>query len=291
MTTGAAVFLCDESILPAVEFQRNEFQKMYPEASVRLQTGSPGEICSRWFGKESACMMITCIPDSAGSSRIEESALAWNRHKVALDALAVIVNRRNDVRSLSVDQLKRILKGEIRTWKAFKMQEQPVTVQDRIQVLRESDDSGNTTFLKSLGLLFGDSALTVFFRPEPNRPSSAQILEHTASHRNALGFVSTAWLTGNPDYLSFCDLIRIVSISADDFSDAVEPVPGYIYRGDYPLRRIIYLYTHETGPDVSLGFASFLCGNEGQRIFPDLNLVPAVNPVRLKFEGDGRNAE
>lgn len=285
MTSGEAVFLCDESIVPATEFQRSEFQKRYPEANITLKTGTPSALFRQWMGGESAALLMTRRLDSAEAELSDGVSSGYAVHKVALDGIAVIVNHKNPVTALAVDQLKKILAGDIKSWTALNQPDTSALTSPGILILREPDEAGNSLFLKTLGITYGDSATQKIFTEESGRPASAQIIEFTASQPGAIGMISTAWLSENPDYLSYYNLIRIVSLSADEYGDAVEPIPGYLYRGDYPLRRLIYLYTrNDAGPDVSLGFASFLCGNEGQKLFLECNLVPVVNPVRLKTE-------
>lgn len=284
MTSGEAVFLYDEAVSPAIERQHREFSARYPDAKVDLRTGMPSELFRRWLSGESPAMLLTRRMDSNETRQAEETGKLFTMQKVALDGLAVIVNHRKKVQSVTVDQLRRICNGDIKFWKDLPAGEKEASDTSAILLLRERESAGNTHYLRSIGITYGDSARQIIFTGEHNRPASAQIMEGVASRENAIGLISTAWLSDNPDYLSYYSLIRVLDTGEDDFSGPVEPVPGYLYRGDYPLRRMIHLYIWKGEPDPAAGFASFLCGNEGQKLFLENNLVPVVNPVRLRFK-------
>lgn len=284
MTSGEAVFLFDEAVYPAIGRQHREFSLLYPDAKVRLRSGAPSELIRRWLSGESAALLVTRRMDSNETRLAEETGKMFTMQKVALDGLAVIVHHRKKVSSVTVGQLRRICAGEIQFWRDWSAEDREVSDTSGILLLLEQDSSGNTQYLRSAGITCGDLARKIIYTGEPNRPASAQIMEAVASRENAIGLVSTAWLSDNPDYLSYYSLIRVLDVGEDDLSGAVEPIPGYLYRGDYPLRRLIYLYVCQNEPDPAAGFASFLCGNEGQKLFLENNLVPVINPVRLRFK-------
>jgi phosphate transport system substrate-binding protein len=60
-----------------------------------------------------------------------------------------------------------------------------------------------------------------------------------------------------------------------------QPFQGYLAAGTYPLRRDLYIVSREARAGLGTGFASFVAGDKGQRIFLKSGLVPATMPVRL----------
>ncbi len=284
MTSGEAVFLFDEALYPAIERQRREFCTLYTDAKIVLTSGGPQELFRRWLSCESPALLLTRRLDSNETRLAEETGKLFTVQKVALDGLSVIVHHRKKVQSVTVDQLRRICIGDIKFWRDWIADDKVTPDTSAIILYREQDSSGNSQYLRSIGITFGDSARQMIFSGDHNRPASAKIMEGVASRENAIGLISTAWLSDNPDYLTYYGLIRALDAGGDDYSGAVEPIPGYLYRGDYPLRRMIYLYVWQDKTDPAAGFASFLCGNEGQKLFLEYNLAPVINPVRLRFK-------
>jgi len=61
----------------------------------------------------------------------------------------------------------------------------------------------------------------------------------------------------------------------------LEPHPGYFVQGLYPLSRLVLVYVNEINLGLASGFATFLTGNEGQKIVLENKLGPATVPVRI----------
>ena len=84
--------------------------------------------------------------------------------------------------------------------------------------------------------------------------------------------------------LSFRDEIRVMSVSADDVAtveNSYRPYQAYLYYGNYPLARPIYVLLNDPRNALPWGFASFLTSDRGQRIILKSGLVPATQPVRI----------
>lgn len=78
-----------------------------------------------------------------------------------------------------------------------------------------------------------------------------------------------AWKPGDTTNLSFRDEIRVMSVSADDIAtpqNSYKPYQAYLYYGNYPLARPIYVLLNDPRNALPWGFASFLTSDRGQRI-------------------------
>ena len=78
--------------------------------------------------------------------------------------------------------------------------------------------------------------------------------------------------------------IRVMSVSADDVAtveNSYKPYQAYLYYGNYPLARPIYVLLNDPRNALPWGFASFLTSDRGQRIILKSGLVPATQPVRI----------
>lgn len=278
LTEGDAVFLCDESVLPAVQRLNAEFTESYPNARVEIQYGNSSSVIRRWLDKESSVLVVTRKLDSLEMLKAEESS--WSVKKIALDGLAIIVNRNSPLTIISPEQFSDIYARRLRLWSDLNKS----VSSDSILLICDETESGNRYYFSQLGFQMNDTICRRMVISDAHQPASAKILEGVAANRHAIGVVSSAWLTENPDYLSYATLIRILEIIPDDGSMPVEPHPAYLYRGDYPFRRIVYLYSWNDHYDPAAGLAAFICGNEGQKLLPELNMAPLVNPVRLVME-------
>lgn len=280
LTEGEAVFLCDEAVLPAIQRIHQEFAKTYPKAKVNLRYGTTQSVIRRWLDGESSTLLVTRKLDSAETE--EAAGQPWSVLKVAMDGLVLIVNQRNPLENIQPAQFEAIFRNEARVWSDLIPEK--TSGNDSILVIRDENDSGNKYYFDQLGFLISELVRQEVVRTDERQPASSKIIEAVAAKADAIGVISSAWLTDNTDYLSYAALIRPLEVMPENSGVPVEPHPAYFYRGDYPFRRIIYVYTRTAPQDPAKGLAAYLCGNEGQKMLPPLNLVPLVNPVRLMME-------
>ena len=83
--------------------------------------------------------------------------------------------------------------------------------------------------------------------------------------------IGVNWLGNRSDTtnLSFRNEIRVMSVSEDDIAtkdNSYKPYQAYLFYGDYPLTRSIYILLNDPRNALPWGFASFLTSDKGQRI-------------------------
>ncbi|MFM7729283.1 MAG: phosphate ABC transporter substrate-binding protein, partial [Flavobacteriales bacterium] len=64
-------------------------------------------------------------------------------------------------------------------------------------------------------------------------------------------------------------------------SDFYGPYQAYIALKKYPLTRDVYVISREGRNGLGTGFASFLAGDQGQRLVRMCGLLPTTMPVRI----------
>ena len=90
--------------------------------------------------------------------------------------------------------------------------------------------------------------------------------------------------------------VRSLNVYVLPSADFVKPYQGNVALWRlrrppyYPLCRELYVISREGRTGLGTGFASFVAGDNGQRIFLKAGLVPATVPVRLVQTADDRPA-
>jgi len=147
-----------------------------------------------------------------------------SEHVLALDGLAVIVNPKNPVRKLTLEQIARMFAGQIGNWREVGGPDQPVTI------YRRDDKSGTWDTFKSLAL----EPLNLKISPDAKQFESSELLvEAAGKDPGGIGFIALPYVgKGNRalDIASSCGLTS----SATRFAVKSE---------EYPLARRLYLYT------------------------------------------------
>lgn len=97
------------SVAPLMNVLADEYKKLNPNAKVEIQeSGSSAGIQSAMEGAVDIAMSSRALKD--------EEAQALKAEKLALDGIAVIVNKENSVESLNSEAVKGIYMGEITSW-------------------------------------------------------------------------------------------------------------------------------------------------------------------------------
>ena len=113
--SGTVTLAGSTSVAPVMNVIADEYKKLNPQVKVEIQeSGSSAGIQSA----------ISGAVDIAMSSRElkEDEAKTLKAEKIALDGIAVIVNKSNSISNLTSDQVKAIYTGEITAWDELKLQ-------------------------------------------------------------------------------------------------------------------------------------------------------------------------
>ncbi|MBK9638452.1 MAG: substrate-binding domain-containing protein [Bacteroidetes bacterium] len=111
--------------------------------------------------------------------------------------------------------------------------------------------------------------------------SNAQVIDYVENNKNAIGVIGVNWISDrdDPKMLSFNKRIRVVWLSSAEKpiypDDYFGPFQAYLFTGDYPLKREVYMISREGRAGLGTGFVSFAAGEQGQRIVRLAGLLPA----------------
>jgi phosphate transport system substrate-binding protein len=179
---------------------------------------------------------------------------------IAMDAVALYVNRDNPIQGLTLEQVdaifgtehKRGLQEDIATWGQLGLEgwgQQPIHLYGR------DKQSGTRTFFKHAALLEGDLKGTV--REEPGSATEILAISRDAL---ALGYAGIEFQTS---------MVRAVPLAEKAGMPFVAPGAESAASGAYPLSRPLYLYLkkglQEEFSPVILEFLKFVNSREGQR--------------------------
>jgi phosphate transport system substrate-binding protein len=195
---------------------------------------------------------------------IGEMASPDSERVAGLDGIAVIVNRKNPVEKITVDQLKKIFAGETQNWSDLG------GLPGKIKAVVCQPNAGSRDFFQS-SVLKGAAFAPNAFVPEngTDRDVSKAVAEDPAG----ISFVTLAEIGEN-------NAIKV----SDGKAEALRPSPFNIHTENYPLTRRFYLYSPwEHVSEQAKQFIQFALSAEGQAIvdaqnFVGLNIKPMNTP-------------
>jgi phosphate transport system substrate-binding protein len=278
-TSGEIYIACDESYQPLMQAEADTFQEIYRYAKVHVSYLPEAEAFKQLLENDSIRLIV-----ASRMLRNEEEEVFAQRQliprftKVAIDAVALIVNNENADSLIKYQKLADIITGKISTWKELN----PASPADSILIVFDRNGSSNTRYLKEKFL--GKNS---FPKNSYATNSNADVVSYVSNNKNALGVISVNWISDKDDATSnsFLKKVSVVQLSPPDSSkDAGEyfkPYQGYIALKQYPLIREVYIINREGRNGLGTGFAAFVAGDQGQRIIRLIGMLPATMPVRL----------
>lgn len=254
------------------------FKKKYPSVNIQVE------------GKGSATAPPALIAGTAqlgpmsremNSKEIEQFEKKYGykptRIGVALDSLAVFVNKDNPIKSLSLDEVdaifsKTLKRGlpEITTWGQLgvtgKLAAMPISLYGR------NSASGTYGYFKEHALKKGDFKPTV-----KEQPGSSSVVEGIAKEIGAIGYSGIGYSTSG---------VRAVPLSDKKGGPVAKANYENVLNGKYPLSRMLYIYVAKKPgqplPKLVEEFLEYVLSKEGQEIV----VKDGYDPLTAKIAQD-----
>jgi phosphate transport system substrate-binding protein len=268
LVRGGLKLECDEAVYRAFENEASEFQSLYPESKLRLQQAEAREAISD-FGADSVRVIVTARElNKEERDALQGAKVALDEYKVAMSAVAVIVNPSNPLKRARLSHLDSIFGGEVTRWPAGGL----------IEALAAGRNSSTNETFRSTVLKTREFGPTVEYMD-----SSSGRIERVARTPGAVAIVPVTWLKGMEGR------VTVLEIGAPGYrpdttaapGQYYQPWPAYVFLGYYPISTPVYMYSRAVEQDISLGFISFVSSAPGQKIIQNNGLVPVTMPVRL----------
>lgn len=169
-------------------------------------------------------------------------------HAVALDGIAVIVNKANDVQDISTDDLGKIYRGEITDWS--EVGGKP----GKIVILGRDTSSGTYEFFLEAVVGKKNKYATSML----NLQSNQAIVDEVKKNPAAIGYVGMGY--EDP-------AVTMIKI------DGIEPVADKVRDGSYPLSRELYMVSATKVEGLAQSYLEWILSGSGQQIVTDEGFV------------------
>jgi phosphate transport system substrate-binding protein len=237
-----------------------DFMVKYPNVSVAVTGGGSGT------GIAAMINGTTDISESSRQIKKEEIEAAQKNgvdpteFKVGLDGLAVVVNPKNPVKELTMDQLRDIFMGTTTNWKDVGGND------GKIVLLSRESNSGTHLYFKEHVLRRGnEKGPEEFATSALLMPSSQAIADEIATNVNAIGYYGLGYVSEKQ---------KAIAVAPMAGAPAVLPSTGAVISGEYPISRPLFMYTKGQPSGVIKSFMDFVLSEEGQKIVQELDFVP-----------------
>lgn len=278
-TAGDITIAVDETLSPVLEEELKVFHADYPEANITPMYISEQEAI-RALLLDSAVVAIA----TRGLTPEEETQFR-NKHqytprsqKIAVDAVALILNNDNHDTLLTADEVRSIFRGEVTRWDEL----EDGNIADDIRIVFDNPYSSTISAVKKFaGIEKLDSERMVATK------TNTEVIKYVENNPNALGIIGVNWISHPQDSAAqaFLESVNLVGIAPDEgqpgHGQYYKPYQAYLAQGYYPISRDVYFINAGMSVGLGTGFVTFLASERGQLIIFRGGLLPTRQPVRL----------
>ena len=197
--------------------------------------------------------------------------------KIATDGIALIVNRQNADSIFNISMLQKVFSGEVTRWNQISSGSKL----GDIHVVFDHPNSSTVRYV--LDSICGRGRLSDRCHAAG---TNREVIDYVSRTPGAMGVIGVNWISDEQDSLcrDFQKGIQVARISRADqptYGNSYQPYQYYLYTGQYPLSRDIYILLNDPRSALPTGLTSFITGSRGQRIILKAGLLPATMPVNI----------
>ncbi|MGA2093404.1 MAG: phosphate ABC transporter substrate-binding protein [Sedimentisphaerales bacterium] len=232
------------------------FMKQKPDVEVAVTGGGSGTgIAALINGTTEICASSRDMKDKE-KQQAREKGVEVKEVVVARDGIAVVVNPKNPIKEIDMQQLAQIFTGATTRWNQLNGGDEEILVFSR------ESSSGTYVFFQEHVLKNKD------YTPKAKlMPATSAIIEAVSADKGAIGYVGLGYA------LAAGNKVKILAVKADANSPAIIPSDQTVIDGSYPVARPLYLYVSNKASQNAAAFVDFCLSDAGQTIVRESGYV------------------
>jgi phosphate transport system substrate-binding protein len=255
-----------------------DFKRNYPNVNIQIQAaGSSTAPPALTEGTSNIGPMSRKMKDKEVEAFEKRFGYKPTAVPVAIDALAVFVNKDNPIEGLTIAQIDAVFSStrkcgfdkNVSTWGDLGLSG---TLADKsVQLFGRNSVSGTYGYFKKKALCKGDYKNNV-----NEQPGSASVVQGVSESINGIGYSGIGYKTAS---------VRALPLSKKG-TDFVDATPANAVTGKYPLSRFLYVYVNKA-PNKALEpitgeFLKSVLSQQGQEVVVKDGYVPVPAKVAAK---------
>jgi phosphate transport system substrate-binding protein len=260
-------------------FWAESFKKLYPNIKIQIEgKGSSTAPPALIAGTSNLGPMSRKMKSEEEDAFEKKYGYKPTRVGVALDSLAVYVNKDNPLAALSLPQIDAIFSKsrksgyptDITEWKQLTKDASLATLP--ISIYGRNSASGTYAYFKEHALFKGDYKDTV-----KEQPGSAAVVSGITEDKAGIGYSGIGYRTSG---------VKALALSAKEGEKAYEANMENVLSGKYPLSRMLYIYVakepNKPLPELQREFLKFVLSRAGQQIVVKDGYLPLPAAIAAK---------
>jgi len=284
-TTGTTTLVCDNTFENIMAQEIDVFEYQYPDAHILARYATQAEAFDSLMSLNTKTIVVSRDVTPKEREILKSKRRTVRSTKIAVDAVALIVNPENPVGKLTLKEVSEILSGSSRNWNDI----WPCDLGE-ISVIFDDKASSLVTYMRDSLLNGGELGPNVYAQG-----SIPAVFKAVQENKNAIGVLGVSWITSDMSSVdmskedlaqsvlneepvegaTLVDDVKVLSIYREGEARAYKPYQENIFNGTYPLFRQIYMITTGASGSLAGGFYAFVTGDIGQKIIMKTGILPA----------------
>lgn len=268
-----------DTLANLMTFWAEEFKKLYPNVNVQIQAaGSSTAPPALTEGTSNIGPMSRKMKSKEVEAFEKKFGYKPTAIPVAIDALAVFVNKDNPIKGLTIPQVDAIFSSTLKcgagksaeTWGDLGLT--GAWANRKIQLYGRNSVSGTYGYFKKHALCKGDYKSTV-----NEQPGSASVVQSVTTSLNGIGYSGIGYKTSG---------VKAVALTKKEGTPFIAATTENALKGTYPLARFLYVYVNKN-PNKPLAplereFIKMVMSKVGQEIVVKDGYIPLPASVTEK---------
>ncbi len=265
-----------DTLANLMTFWAEEFKRQYPNVNIQIQAaGSSTAPPALTEGTSNLGPMSRKMKDKELEAFEKKFGYKPTEIRVAIDALAVYVNKDNPIESMSISQVDAIFSAtrkcgapaDITNWGELGLTGS--WAKRPIQLYGRNSVSGTYGYFKSKGLCKGDYKNNV-----NEQPGSASVVQSVSSSLNGIGYSGIGYKTSG---------VKAVALAKKEGNAPVAATNENALDGSYPLSRYLYVYVNKhpnkAVPPLEREFVKMVLSKVGQQVVVKDGYIPLPHKI------------
>jgi phosphate transport system substrate-binding protein len=258
----------DESLEPVVNALKNAFEGLNPEGKIKVLYQPEQLAINNMLLDCTRVAVVTRELTKQERKIYEDAKIDYKSYKVAVDAVAFIVNKADKDTLITERELKNLFNGKDKSK----------------TIVVDNANSSNLAFMMNKFGITDPKKLGVSVSAVNN---NKEVIEFVKKNKNAIGVIGVNWISDgdDPASMGFYKSINVLAVSVKDNPKSIDdyylPFEYNLYLKTYPYRRVVYMITKEARYGLGTGFMNFTKGEKGQLVIQKQGILPAAMPIRL----------
>lgn len=272
-TRGTVRIAADEAFQPVIEALTSAYEGIYPNAYFEVGYMPEQKAILSLLQDSVRMVFVTRKLSEKEDAMLLQQASTAKLHTIATDGIALITSAQNKGTLITVEELERILKGQIRNWEELKNGRGtgPVTL------VFDDANSSNLLYLSGLFKVTDFNNLQIAVAG-----SHQKVIDYVKQNPRAIGFIGMNWISDGKELAtrSLSENLYVLGVGKEPQSGS-SPVFYYPFQedlksGNYPLARELYAITREAHSGLGGGLLTYIARDVGGLIIMKMGLVPKV---------------